>query len=94
VAQVNNVDRVEVDLDGSDDDGDTLTIDNRNGRVTEPGFTQNEIDLNEIEWLIEDVNDIVYEDTEAAGAITIGEYEDGADPLILRRVRISTFSIR
>jgi Ca2+-binding RTX toxin-like protein len=81
VAQVNNVDRVEVDLDGSDDDGDTLTIDNRNGRVTEPGFTQNEIDLNEIEWLIEDVNDIVYEDTEAAGAITIGEYEDGADPL-------------
>ena len=73
VAQVNNVDQVEVDLDGSDDVGNTLTIDNRNGRVTEPGFTQNEVDINEIEFLLENVDNVVYEDTEATGAITIGD---------------------
>jgi Ca2+-binding RTX toxin-like protein len=82
VAQVNNVDQIEVDLDGSDDDGDTLTIDNRNGRVTEPGFTQTEADLNEIEWLLEDVNNLVYEDTEAAGAITIGDFDDSGGDVI------------
>ena len=81
VATVANVDRIEVDLDETnDDDGDTLTIDNRNGRVTEPGFTQNEATLNEIEFLLEDVESVVYEDTEATGAVTIGQYENGTDP--------------
>jgi len=50
-AAVSNVDTIQVDLDRG---YNVVIIDNTNGRVTEPGFTQTEGDINEIEWIFED----------------------------------------
>ncbi len=76
-ASVLNTDTVYVDLDGSSSTvlpfGNTVVIDNRTGRVTEPGATQTELDLNDIEWVLHDVGILRYEDTNAAGAVTVGQ---------------------
>ncbi len=79
-ATVLNTDTVLVDL-GNDTffnsvtppGGDTLVIDNRNGRATEPGFTQTEPDLNDIEFEVGNVEWFRYEDTNAAGSVTVGQ---------------------
>lgn len=76
-AAVSNVDTVIIDLLGNGAAGDTVTIDNTNGRVTEPGFTQTELDLNDIEWELSNVESFIYLDTEAQGAVTIGDYGTG-----------------
>ncbi len=75
-AAVSNVDTIQVDLDRG---YNVVIIDNTNGRVTEPGFTQAEGDINEIEWIFEDVDELDYLDTEARGAVTIGEAPGGAN---------------
>jgi Ca2+-binding RTX toxin-like protein len=75
-ATTTNTDEVIIDLEGGED---TVTIDNRVGRVTDPGATPDgpQFGLNDIEWEIANTEHFVFEDRQTAGAITVGEYGDG-----------------